>query len=482
MKKRMRTLRRDLMGKVATVSLVAVALAGCSGATERFGAPPYYTGNTQNQRDILNGPGTQPTYQDIVSGPGGTTAGLPPASSEPVSTGSIPNVPPTVQRAPIPTVATRPALPAVTSPVASLPAPETASAAAVQKAQSWKGWTSAGGTQVQVRQGDNLNSVARRYGVPIQALVAVNGIQDPSKVRPGQSITIPTYVYSDRNGHSSATEGENGRVKLPTVSRGETVVTGTIPSAAGRVRPEQKPASQPSFADIINGNSPTATAAAPTVLASTLPRRKPGESSRPLTTASISSGTPAANIPTPRRQPSGARSRAETVAAVPSGTVEVSGLPKPAPTSEARPTKPIKSPSIVASVREDDTATEKFRWPVRGRIISDFGAKPGGGKNEGVNLAVPEGTPVHAAGDGTVIYSGNELKGYGNLILVRHSDGWVSAYAHNSELKVKRGDSIRRGDVVALAGATGSVNQPQVHFELREGNKPVDPLKHLPRR
>ena len=164
-------------------------------------------------------------------------------------------------------------------------------------------------------------------------------------------------------------------------------------------------------------------------------------------------------------------------------TASKSALPAPALTNEARPTAPIKTPAMVASVQEEvDTSSEIFRWPVRGRIISDFGAKPGGGKNEGVNLAVPEGTPVKSADDGTVIYSGNELKGYGNLILLRHSDGWVSAYAHNSELKVKRGDKIRRGDVVGLAGATGSVSQPQVHFELRRANKPVDPLKHLPQR
>ena len=187
-------------------------------------------------------------------------------------------------------------------------------------------------------------------------------------------------------------------------------------------------------------------------------------------------------MPTPRRQPETSSAGSQPVAAAPSGTVEKTKLPQPALTQEARPTEPIKTPTVVAKVQEDDSADAKFRWPVRGRIISDFGAKPGGGKNEGVNLAVPEGTPVHAADDGSVIYSGNELKGYGNLILVRHNDGWVSAYAHNSELKVKRGDTIRRGDVVALAGATGSVNQPQLHFELRQGNKPVDPLKYLPRR
>jgi len=472
MTKRMRTLRGDMMGKVATVALVAAALAGCSSATERFGSAPYYTGNTQNQREILNGPTPQPTYQDIARGPGGTSAGLPPASSAPVTTtASVPAATPRIQSAPLP--AAPAAVPTRATPVATLPAPETAG-----NAKSWKGWTSAGGTRVQMRQGDTLNSVARRYGVPIQALVAVNGIEDPAKVRPGQSVIIPTYVYSANNGHSSTTEGETGRVKLPTVANSQTITTGSIPSSSGRLpRPGGKPVTQPSFADISRGQ--VAVEDVEILRVSTLPKRKPATSGRPLTTASISSPAPAATVPTPRRQPGAS---VAPVAAAPSGTVETTSLPAPALTQEAAPTAPIKTPATVASVREDDATTAKFRWPVRGRIISDFGAKPGGGRNEGVNLAVPEGTAVHAADDGTVIYSGNELKGYGNLVLVRHSDGWVSAYAHNSELKVKRGDTIRRGDVVALAGATGSVSQPQVHFELRKGNKPVDPLNHLPRR
>jgi len=120
-----------------------------------------------------------------------------------------------------------------------------------------------------------------------------------------------------------------------------------------------------------------------------------------------------------------------------------------------------------------------FRWPVRGRVISQFGKKASGERNDGINLAVPEGTSVKAAEDGEVIYSGNELKSYGNLILVRHPNGWVSAYAHNSELKVKRGDKIRRGQIVALSGMSGGVTTPQVHFELRKDATPVDPLSHL---
>ena len=116
---------------------------------------------------------------------------------------------------------------------------------------------------------------------------------------------------------------------------------------------------------------------------------------------------------------------------------------------------------------------------MRGRIISGFGKKPNGERNDGINLAVPEGTAVKAAEDGTVIYAGNELKSYGNLVLIRHANGWVSAYAHNSELQVKRGEAVQRGQVVALSGMSGGVTTPQVHFELRKDATPVDPLQHL---
>ena len=455
--KRTRTLRRDLLDKVATISLVATFLAGCSSAVERFGEPPYYTGNTQNQRQILD----QPSYQDIVDGPGGTAAGLPPASSQPVTTGSVSTKPSPIQSAPLPAPVQTASAPVKTTPVPTLPAPEVAqppvASVSTANAKSWKGWTSAGGTKVQVRQGDDLNSMSRRFGVPVQALVAVNGIEDPKNVKPGQSIIIPTYVHSDGS---------------------RPVVTASIPASSGNATrtPERKPFSQPSFTQI--SKSEAVVEEVDIIRVSSLPKRKPAGVGRPLTTASISQNAPVSNSSAPRKQPV-----VTPVATAPSGTVETSALPQPAVVKEAPPTEPIKTPAVVASLQEDTTvSTEQFRWPVRGRIISDFGAKPGGGRNEGVNLAVPEGTPVKAADDGTVIYSGNELKGYGNLVLVRHSEGWVSAYAHNSELKVKRGDKIRRGDVVGLAGATGSVNQPQVHFELRKGNKPVDPLKHLPQR
>ena len=140
------------------------------------------------------------------------------------------------------------------------------------------------------------------------------------------------------------------------------------------------------------------------------------------------------------------------------------------------------SPDRDVSAYQDssrDSGTARFVWPVSGRIISPFGASASGERNDGINIAADRGTPIRAAADGVVTYSGNELKGYGNLVLIRHSNGYVSAYANASELLVKRGDTIRRGQVIAHSGQTGNVTSPQLHFEIRKGSTPVDPTKFL---
>jgi murein DD-endopeptidase MepM/ murein hydrolase activator NlpD len=128
---------------------------------------------------------------------------------------------------------------------------------------------------------------------------------------------------------------------------------------------------------------------------------------------------------------------------------------------------------------EPSSAPGRFRWPARGRVIAPYGKRPDGSHNDGINIAVPQGTEIHAAESGRVAYAGNELKGYGNLVLIRHGNGWVSAYAHADQLLVKRDDVVRRGQVIATAGKTGTVDQPQLHFELRQGAKPIDPMPHL---
>ena len=138
-----------------------------------------------------------------------------------------------------------------------------------------------------------------------------------------------------------------------------------------------------------------------------------------------------------------------------------------------------RTTETVVKAAEPSGAMPSFRWPVRGRLIAGFGSKPDGTQNDGINLAVPEGTPIKAADDGVVAYAGNELKGYGNLVLISHANGFVSAYAHASELMVKRGDTVKRGQVIAHAGQTGNVTSPQLHFEIRKGSTPVDPTEYL---
>ena len=121
----------------------------------------------------------------------------------------------------------------------------------------------------------------------------------------------------------------------------------------------------------------------------------------------------------------------------------------------------------------------KFMWPLRGKIISTFGAKKGGLYNDGINIEAAKGTAVKAADNGVVAYVGNELKGYGNLIIIKHSSKWITAYAHLSSLSVKRGQKVKKGDVIAAVGSTGNVDSPQLYFGLRKGRDALDPQKHI---
>jgi murein DD-endopeptidase MepM/ murein hydrolase activator NlpD len=121
-----------------------------------------------------------------------------------------------------------------------------------------------------------------------------------------------------------------------------------------------------------------------------------------------------------------------------------------------------------------------FVWPVEGSVISDFGAKGGGRYNDGINIAASAGTPVRAAESGVVAYAGNEVRGFGNMLLLKHANGWVTAYAHNDELLVQRGERVQRGQVIARVGQSGSVDRPQLHFEIRKGKRAVDPMRELP--
>lgn len=126
-------------------------------------------------------------------------------------------------------------------------------------------------------------------------------------------------------------------------------------------------------------------------------------------------------------------------------------------------------------------SSDGFRWPVEGRLASRFGPKEGGLHNDGINIIAARGAPVRSSEAGVVVYASNALEGYGNLLLLKHADGWLTAYAHNERLLVNEGDRIQKGQIIARVGDTGGVTEPQLHFEIRRGRRALDPLNYLNR-
>ena len=160
----------------------------------------------------------------------------------------------------------------------------------------------------------------------------------------------------------------------------------------------------------------------------------------------------------------------------------------PAPAAPPPAVSPLaalgREPSAAEEARAEASASVlphggHFAWPVRGHVLAGYGVARDGGHNDGINIGASRGAPVAAVDSGIVAYAGNELRGYGNLVLIKHGGGWISAYAHCDELLVKKGDPVYRGKVIAKVGATGGVSEPQLHFELRRGKRPVDPREFL---
>ncbi len=320
-------------------------------------------------------------------------------------------------------------------------------------------WTWEGGKPIIVAPGESLETISRRYGVPVAAIMEANSITSPAMVHPGQHLVIPRH---------RGPAADAGVSPPPTRIASNTP---TLPSApVGPPRSALAPASSVhivapgetlhSIARLY-GKSVLVLAKANNIPPDTMVRI--GER------IIIPDVRPAAAAPVaPRAEPSATAPAGPALATAESP--HSARLATPAATT---------TPQSAVKTAEPAGGLPSFRWPVRGRVIAGFGPKPNGLQNDGINLAVPEGTPIKAAEDGVVAYAGNELKGYGNLVLVRHSNGFVTAYAHASELLVKRGDEVKRGQVIAKSGQTGNVTAPQLHFEIRKGSTPVDPAQYL---
>ncbi len=160
---------------------------------------------------------------------------------------------------------------------------------------------------------------------------------------------------------------------------------------------------------------------------------------------------------------------------------------EPAIPDNVRPTRPASSvlkplPSNVA-IATPGRLNGPFLWPVAtGNVVKRFGAGASGERNDGIKIAVPIGTPIRATADGVVIYTADSLAGLGGLVMIKHGDGWTSVYGHASRIMVTRGQAVKRGQTVALSGDTGFADRPELHFELRKGRTPVDPISELPNR
>ncbi len=276
-----------------------------------------------------------------------------------------------------------------------------------------------GPASVTVQRGQTLSGIAHTYHVPMRDVAEANGLSPPYRIQPGRTLIIPG-------------------ASQPRVPGAPTSVAALPPTSP-------------------QGVAPPAARIEPPIVA---PLARPPVVSAPL--------------PPPTSAPSQAGEAAAPVASAEPAPPASPAPPAPAPPAVAP--EPSASGSAAPVGPRSGTA---FLWPVRGRVVAAYGSKTDGTHNDGINIAAPKGAAVQAADAGVVAYTGNELRGYGNLILIKHPNGWISAYAHCDLILVKRGEKVARGQVIARVGATGNVGEPQLHFELRRGNRPVDPGEFL---
>jgi murein DD-endopeptidase MepM/ murein hydrolase activator NlpD len=282
--------------------------------------------------------------------------------------------------------------------------------------------------RVTVRSSETLYAIARREMVPIRSLIDTNQLQPPYTLQKGRQLRVPAMrVYVVASGDTAYAIGRRHDVSIHQIIR----ENGLKPPSYGLFAGQRL---------IL----PWRGAALPPKATPQAVKQRPGSGNLPRRATTVEARLP---------------QRPELRATVPPRLPRVE----------------LRDPSAPPPKR----AGRKFQWPIRGKVMSSFGAKGGGLYNDGINIAAKPGQIVRAAENGIVAYAGNELRGYGNLLLVRHAGGWISAYAHNGTLMVRRGQVIKRGQPIARVGKSGAVAQPQLHFELRRGRKAVNPRRYL---
>lgn len=277
---------------------------------------------------------------------------------------------------------------------------------------------------------ETVYSISKRYNLPLQDIVVANHLRAPFRLSEGQRIKLPPpqeyraragdslYTVSRMFGVNSSEIARLNRMKAPYMVRPGQVLR--LPSLSRKPKPIRPPAVSQTVSQ--SGAFPVS----------------------PVTREALSAPV--------RHSDSG-------VIIVP-------------------PVKPTKA-SLVKNGSVPKRSSSKFIWPSKGKIVSAFGPKKNGLHNDGINIKAPKGSPVRAAENGVVVYAGNELKGSGNLVLLRHDGQWVTAYAHMDKIVIKKGQTVRRGETLGTVGSSGSVSTPQLHFEVRRGTEALNPVKHL---
>jgi murein DD-endopeptidase MepM/ murein hydrolase activator NlpD len=289
-------------------------------------------------------------------------------------------------------------------------------------------------TLVAVLPGDTVRAIARRNDVDWQELARANGLAAPYTIRPGQQLMLPLRLP-------------------PPVPVGAAIAQAPDPVATAPVS--------------------TLAEGARSVVAEPLAPPGAAPAAAPVAPQPVSAPPLAETLPLPPDLP-GAFVLPASIGGVPVPPV----WPDDAPVAETDLRAIAEAPPPPGAQRWT-RGSGRFAWPVRGRVVSTFGRKGGGLVNDGVNIAAPLGTPIRAAHAGTVVYVGNEVRGFGNLILIRDASGVVTAYAHADAVAVRQGQSVREGQVIGRVGRTGAVNTPQLHFQVRRDGRPVDPLRYL---
>lgn len=490
----------------AAVIVVGGMVAGCSSGAARFtdGVDGIFTSSTANQRSIIKSeaqpyPGDTARPQAAVDG--AYTGSVSREAVKPVDlTASA------VTRSSLPTAQPAAAAPAVAA-AAPLDRTTTATTTAPLPADPVRsapeevaGWSRTAGTQITVKDGETVYNLSRRFGVPANVLLAVNGLSDANALKAGQKVVIPTYVYSRKapvsapDSDPNVADAKSSRGTKYDVPAEKVPVPSKAPGDNVAVLP-QPPR--------VKENDTAAT----TTTAKAEPQKpaagKGGytvQSGDTLSSIAKKTGVPVADLKAANGMKDGflrigqtlaipqggkivAAAKPATVDATVTGTAGPAKKATDAPVTAYTPPQPtdsvIQDAEKVEASAPDSTGIGRMRWPVRGRVITAYGGKNAGKANDGIDIAVPEGTPVKAAENGVVIYAGDGLKEFGNTVLVRHEDGLVTVYGHASELKVARGEKVKRGQEIARSGMSGSADMPKLHFEVRKNSAPVDPATFL---